>query len=202
MAKQLDEETILNELHGESAFFRPSPTPARDSTPQRVRVTNRRKEVVQTGAKKEAVQALAKVNGQNAGQPVDHAVDHSAHQAFVHLADSPDNESTEPRANQLADQSIDEQSSRKPTTGVFDMSLILPKPKAFYITEKQNEDLDILVKKLAEKLKGKVAQKMDRSVATRLIFESVGLTSDKTAEQLANLLIGRLASQLAGQQAD
>ena len=202
MAKQLDEKTVLNELHGESAFFGPSPTPGRKSTPQRVRAKDWRKDDAKTDAKREAVPSQAGAEGQKPScQSIDHLHDRSARQSPGRVTGPSDNKSFDPQANRLAGLSV-ETTGSKSTARAFDMSLILPKPKAFYITEKQNEDLDVLVKKLAEKVKGKVAQKMDRSVATRLIFENVGLASDETAEQLANLLISRLTSQLTGQPED
>ncbi len=79
---------------------------------------------------------------------------------------------------------------------LFDHSPILSRPKGFYITEKQNRDLDKGVRKLAEKTKGKVVQKIDRSTLLRLILDEIDLSDDKTINRLYNRLIDRLVNQL------
>ena len=202
MAKQLDEKTVLNELHGESVFFRSSPTPAREaSSSHRVVVRNRRPGVVPRRVEKEAVRPQIEDDGKKASRPVDHSIDPPTSQSQVQPTSDPGEPSVGQADNQFAGQSVDPMGSEL-TGNVFDMSPILPRPKAFYIAEKQDEDLDILVKKMSERVKGKVVQKIDRSVATRLIFESIDLTSDETVERLANLLIRRLTSQLTGGPAD
>lgn len=79
---------------------------------------------------------------------------------------------------------------------LFDHSPILSRPKGFYITEKQNRDLDKGVRKLAEKSKGKVIQKIDRSTLLRLILDDIDLSDDQTINRLYNRLIDRLVNQL------
>jgi hypothetical protein len=192
MAKQLNEEAILNELHGESAFFKASLTPLREDTPQRV-VSKDKKKPVQNKAGKQP--SPSQIDADNPSQLVDQTVDQQANQETDRATVRTRGKST----NQPIKGSIDQPRSESVTRG-FDMSPILPRPKAFYISEKQDENLDVLVKKLSDKLKGKVGQKIDRSVASRLVFEHIDLTSDETVEQLATLLIGRLTSQLTGQQ--
>jgi hypothetical protein len=79
---------------------------------------------------------------------------------------------------------------------LFDHSPILSRPKGFYITEKQNRDLDKGVRKLAEKAKGKVVQKIDRSTLLRLILDDIDVLDDQTVNRLYNRLIDRLVNQL------
>ena len=99
-----------------------------------------------------------------------------------------------------------EESARRsvnPSTGQsagqsFDTSVILGRPKAFYITEQQDRDLDTAVDKLAERLRGRTGQKIDRSTLMRLLLEHSDLTADETADRLAGLYVRRLVSQLTG----
>ncbi len=52
--------------------------------------------------------------------------------------------------------------------------------------------------KLAERLRGRTGQKIDRSTLMRLLLEQSDLTADETADQLASLYVRRLVSQLTG----
>ncbi len=79
---------------------------------------------------------------------------------------------------------------------LFDHSPVLSRPKGFYITEKQDKELDRGVRKLSEKTKGKVLQKIDRSTLLRLILDDIDLTDDQTVNRLYNRLINRLVNQL------
>lgn len=84
-----------------------------------------------------------------------------------------------------------------PSTNLsVDTSPVLGRPKAFYLTEKQDHDLDIAVEKLAAKVKGRVNQKIDRSTVVRLLLELYDATSDPIINQLAGQLVKRLISQL------
>lgn len=159
MAKKLDEKLVLNELHGESAFFGPASLPVQAEKPKRIRTKKKQVGAGRNGGKEESEPALATQTPQS--------------------------------TQQLVDQSTDES-----TQETFDMSPILPRPKSFYITERQDEDLDILVKKLTKRLEGKIGQKIDRSTVTRLIFEDIGLTREETITRLAGQLTSRLVSQL------
>jgi hypothetical protein len=159
MAKQLNEKNMLNELHGESAFFGPAAVPVQAEKPKRIWTKKKQAQTSRDIGKVQSGQALAEQASQSTQQPVDQSTDES-------------------------------------TQEVFDMSPILPRPKSFYITEKQDEDLDILVKKLTKRLEGKIGQKIDRSMVTRLIFEDIGLTREETITRLAGQLTSRLVSQL------
>jgi hypothetical protein len=149
MTKKLNENNVVNELHGESAFFRR--------------------------------QNYEETAGNQQVQP--------------EIETTPISPKTE-LANQLTDQSPAESTTMK-----FDASPVLSRPKAFYITEKQVEDLDILVKKLTKKLKEKGELKIDRSVVVRLILEITRLTDETTVDKLASHMTDRLVSQLTGRQA-
>ena len=81
---------------------------------------------------------------------------------------------------------------------VFDSTAVLGRPKASYITEKQDKDLDITVEKLAVKMQGRGNQKIDRSTVLRLLLEVNNITDDTTVDRLAHQLVSRLVSQLTG----
>lgn len=80
----------------------------------------------------------------------------------------------------------------------FDTSVILGRPKSFYITERQDRELDVTVSKLQEKLNGRGNQKVDRSTVMRLLLEVNNITDDSTVDRLASQLVRRLVSQLTG----
>ncbi len=103
--------------------------------------------------------------------------------------------------NQSTPQSTRKSAERptdQPTNQPVDQSIILGRPKAFYITKKQDEDLDIAADKLNKKIGERIHQKIDRSVVLRLLLEEVSLTNDTTIVKLANRLASRLISQLTG----
>lgn len=103
------------------------------------------------------------------------------------------NQSTAQSTRKSTEQPIN-QSTNQPV----DQSIILGRPKAFYITKKQDEDLDIAADKLNKRIGEKIHQKIDRSVVLRLLLEEVSLTNDTTIGKLANRLASRLISQLTG----
>ena len=103
----------------------------------------------------------------------------------------PTDPSTSDPSSQLTGRSTD-----RPTTQMFDHSVILGRPKAFYITEQQDKDLDVAVDKLTAKLQGRGNQKIDRSTVVRLLLEVNDITTDQTVDRLANQLVSRLVSQL------
>ncbi len=86
--------------------------------------------------------------------------------------------------------------SSKTEQNLFDHSPVLSRPKGFYITEKQDKEIDRGVRKLSEKTKGKVLQKIDRSTLLRLILDEIDLADDQTINQLYNRLNNRLVNQL------
>ena len=201
MAKQLDEKTVLNELHGESVFFQPTPSLAQEtSSPQGI-VTKRKQDALSADAAKETVRSYANADDTITSQSVDRTVDPTTGPLQGQPTTAAGAQSASQPDTRFVDQSVDPLASEL-IAHTFDTSSLLPRPKAFYITEKQDEELDVLVKRLSERLKGKVTQKIDRSVVTRLIFENVNLTGDETVAQLANLLVRRLTSQLTSPQVD
>jgi hypothetical protein len=78
----------------------------------------------------------------------------------------------------------------------IESSNVLGKPKGFYITRQQDEELDEAVKKVGNKLAGKAMIKIDRSIVLRLILDEANLSSEDTIERLSNQLINRLINQL------
>jgi hypothetical protein len=83
-----------------------------------------------------------------------------------------------------------------------DHTNVLGKPKGFYITSKQDEDLDEAVKKLSKKLEGKTIIKIDRSIVLRLVLDEAHLSAEDTIERLSNQLINRLINQLTHKSGD
>ena len=79
-----------------------------------------------------------------------------------------------------------------------DHSAVMGKPRGFYITEKQNQDLDFAVIEISKRLAGKLPFKVDRSVLIRLIVEMSDLTSKENIDKLSAKLISRSISQLTG----
>jgi hypothetical protein len=77
-------------------------------------------------------------------------------------------------------------------------SPILGRPKAFYITEDQDRNLDALVAEIALRLAGRLNFKVDRSVVVRLILDTQNMTSETTIKRLSDELVSRLVSQLTG----
>ncbi len=97
------------------------------------------------------------------------------------VSDKPDTQSVDQSTNQSTDP---------------DTSHILSRPKSFYISQKQDEDLDVLVKSIAKKIEGKMKYKVDRSTVIRLLLEKADLASDQTAIELTQYLVDQLVSQL------
>jgi hypothetical protein len=112
-------------------------------------------------------------------------------------------QSTDGSTNQPTTSPVDESTGRlihqknsRSTYKPIDSSPILGRPKAFYITKKQDDDLDKAVKQLSERVEGKVNQKIDRSTLLRLILEDDEITKKETIDRLVSRLTSRLISQL------
>ena len=127
-------------------------------------------------------------------------------QKSAQSADPPADEQLEPTGSQLTGQltrqSTDQSASRSTNPAAEkppEISPILGRPKAFYLTEKQDQELDTAVTKLSERLQGRVEQKIDRSTVIRLLLESSNITSEQTIQRLAEQQIQQLLSQLTRQ---
>lgn len=118
-------------------------------------------------------------------QPVNQSVSRSTNQ--------PTSQPTKQLIASSANQSISPLTSLR-----VDKSVILGRPKSFYITDKQDKDLDVLVEKVGKRLEGKINQKIDRSTLIRLLLEISDLTSEETVSRLSIQLVSRLISQLTG----
>jgi hypothetical protein len=178
MRKQLDTASIMNELKGGSLFFagkRSEPTPPPQVESGNVQANDEVRQVHTEPMDRAASRPVEQPPGQVASRPVDQ------------LNGPPGSQSVSQSTNPSADQS---------TVRSIDRSTILGRPKSFYITEKQNHDLDLAVQKLTSKVKGKVNQKIDRSTVIRLLLEVSQLTTDELIERLASQLVRRLVSQL------
>ncbi len=119
------------------------------------------------------------------------AVDESIDLSVDSIIDQSVDQSIDQPANQLVDQSTSRQSKRP-----ANRSAILGKPKAFYITKKQDKDLDLLVQKLSQELEGKINQTIDRSTVVRLILDANDPMDTQTVKRLAKQLVNQLVSQL------
>lgn len=173
MKKKLDIAAISNELEGASVFFAQSRSQAANrSTDQSI--------------SRSISQPADQSSNQSTNSPNGQLIDQEKSQSVNRKSDK----STERQANQ---------SIQSLTNKAIDNSIILGKPKAFYISAKQDAELDMAVKSVSALLGGKVNQKIDRSTIVRLLLEEADLSSKKTADRLANRLVNRLISQLTSQ---
>lgn len=104
----------------------------------------------------------------------------------------------EPVINQPIVQSITQSIDQSIDIKEIDHSSVMGKPRGFYITEQQNQDLDTVVLEISKRLGGKLPFKVDRSVLIRLILESSDLTNVENINKLSTRLISRSISQLTG----
>jgi len=104
----------------------------------------------------------------------------------------------EPAIEQPIVQSIDQSIDESINVKEIDHSPVMGKPRGFYITEQQNQDLDMVVLEISKRLGGKLPFKVDRSVLIRLILESSNLTNIENINKLSTQLISRSISQLTG----
>ncbi len=180
MKKQLNADAVLNELKGASVFF---PAKEVEQNAERTAITPLSKLPIDecgdapSAREKMSDSAQGAAANQPSGKPKDQLVDQSASLSSTQLVD----ESTEQSTSQS-----------------FDTSTVLGRPKAFYITKRQDEDLDRAVEKLQKKIGEKINQKIDRSTVMRLLLEENNLASDETISKLAHRLARRLISQLSG----
>ena len=119
------------------------------------------------------------------------AVDESIDLSVDSIIDQSVDRSIEQPASQLINQTTSRQSKRQ-----VNRSAILGKPKAFYITKKQDKDLDLLVQKLSQELEGKINQKIDRSTVVRLILDASDPMDAQAVKRLAKQLVDQLVIQL------
>ena len=169
MKKQLNTTAVINELKGASVFFQ--------SEPKRITTPPSREETEDGNgeSKREAPPAIEHLIGRSISCPVSQSTDQPTRQS----------------ANRLVNPLVDRSTSRS-----IDQSPILGRPKAFYLTQKQDDDLDVAVEKLNRKIGAKINQKIDRSVLVRLLLEESDITSEQTIGRLASRLVGRLISRL------
>lgn len=165
MKKKLNTTGIINELRGESSYFRT--------------------------AKQAPTSAAADDTSSDTGLSTDDT-------ARSKTTDQTTTKSTDESSHQSTHQST-QASTKAATAGPFDYSVILSRPKAFYITEQQDADLDQAVNQLTKRVAGKVGQTVDRSTLVRLLLERADLANPATIEQLHGQLVSRLISQLTSQ---
>lgn len=196
MKKKLNVDAISNELQEASAFFGKSKdTLDNESIEQSTSQSTEEStpESVTESTEQLADQSIDKPTVKSANQPTDV----TANSTTIKSTKSRDDRLVEWK-NKRASPEPTEQPPKSMITKEIDRSSILGKPKAFYISEKQDDDLNVAVTNISAMLKGKVAHKIDRSTIVRLLLEESRLNSKKTAERLADRLINRLISQLTG----
>jgi hypothetical protein len=182
MKKKLDVTAISNELEGASVFFAAkkdasTPTPPAPST----------------------TQSTVQSTNQSTHQPVDQLTNKQIIQSPEQPTDQVTNTLSNQPMSQTNDKPVNRQRSQSPNPPIkqaIDTSMIIGKPKGFYISEKQDTALDEAVRNVSEILKGKVSNKIDRSTIIRLVLEEANLEAKETAEKLANRLVSRLINQL------
>lgn len=176
MKKQLNADGIINELTGNSAFFR-----------QKKDTEEQKKVSVGEASDKPTAQPTGKPANQKTERLPDKSDDQPTPQSTNQTTDQPSSGST----RRPATQSIDRSTSRS-----VDDSAILGKPKAFYISEKQDKDLNRAVELLSNELNGKINQKIDRSTIVRLILERSEVTKKESIMQMADQLVSQLVNRL------
>lgn len=171
MKKQLNTTAVINELRGSSVFFREhriaGPPSSTDTIHPQI----------------ESPQPPQETNADKRDR-------------HTPLSSRP---STNPSTNRSTDPPTDEptgESTALSTDRTTNNAIILGRPKAFYITEQQDHDLDVAVEKLTARLKGRVNQKIDRSTLMRLLLDSSDLTSDQLIDRLTGHFVSRLIRQL------
>jgi hypothetical protein len=180
MKKQLNTSPIINELSGNSAFFR-----------QKKDTKEQKKVSVGEASDKPTAQPTGKPANQKTEQLPERSDGQPAAQTSSQAADQSSSESTHRPTKQPVDQSIDRSTGRS-----IDDSAILGKPKAFYISEKQDKDLNRAVELLSNELNGKINQKIDRSTIVRLILEKSQITKKESIMQMADQLVSQLVNRL------
>lgn len=102
------------------------------------------------------------------------------------------------QGNQQAGRSSDSaasQSSRRYAGALQDSSPILPRPKAFYITQRQDSQIDEAVRRVSQhprvqkRLQAKIMAQPDRSMVMRLFLDRLDGEDDELISQLVDQLI-------------
>lgn len=182
MKKQLNTEGIINELSGNSAFFKQKPA-----------TKDEKKVSIDEASDKPAMQSAGHAIDQKAKQSPEKSVDQQMDRSINQSTRKSTESSVNRPIKRLTNQSIDQSPARS-----TDDSAIMGKPKGFYISEKQDKDLNRAVELLSNELKGKITQKIDRSTIVRLILERSQVTKKESIMQMADQLINQLVSRLTG----
>jgi hypothetical protein len=179
--KKIDENSVLSELSS-SSFFSTHGEDESDFSAQQSDISD---------------------NDKSVDNIVDSSIDESADLSTDEPTGRQNDKQTH-KETDVSDSQPNASLSNKVTTSTpsrkkkqqFDNSVILSRPKSFYITKKQDADIDVVVDKLSDVLEGKIAHKVDRSLVARLILESSDWTSDDAIDKLAKHLVDKLVSQL------
>ena len=179
--KKINEDSMLSEL-SESNFFRPNEAEEDETTAQQSGDSSQDElvdNVVDSGVDSEA------------GQPVDQ----STGVETGRQNSKPQQQRTDSLRKRGGSTGGDGRRKQQQNPH-FDNSPVLSRPKSFYITKKQDADIDDIAERIEEILEGKIAHKIDRSVVVRLILESQEWTSEDAVEMLSKHLVSKLVSQL------
>jgi hypothetical protein len=182
MKKQHNASAIINELQGNSAYFRQKPATSEEKPVSAAEAPEQATApAIAEPAETKTEQSPAQVDEQPASQPVSQS---TAKQA---------NTATRRPTKRPVVQSVDQS-----TVQSIDASALVGRPKAFYISEKQDKDLNKAVELLSQELQGKINQKIDRSTIVRLVLERSQITKKESITQMASQLVSQLVSRLTG----
>jgi hypothetical protein len=95
--------------------------------------------------------------------------------------------------NQSTDQSIDQSTNQSSNPPLPPSSAIVDRPKAFYITERLDRDLDTAVRYFQE-VHG--IKKADRSTVVNALLDNEANWTPQSMDQLVDRLISQLTSRL------
>lgn len=108
-----------------------------------------------------------------------------------------DNQSSSRQQSRLENQEVSQPQIKKPSatrpSKEAKLDQILDRPKAFYITKRQSDTLDELVKTMRKKAYGKTTVKIDRSTILRLLLDRANLDDEKAADELIDTLVEQLS---------
>lgn len=191
--KKINEAQVLSELSA-SRFFQPSEPDDDDSTAQQ----NDRSlddSLVDKPVDNDVDKQVDQSVDSEVSRPVDQSTDKTTGRQTKRHAGQTNSSLDSRRSNQHTNKSATSK-VRQQRSVPFDNSPVMLRPKSFYITKQQDANLDYIARRIAENLEGKIAHRIDRSDALRLILESNDWTSDEAIDELAKHLVNKLISQL------
>ena len=112
---------------------------------------------------------------------------------------SPTGQGVDQSVDQSTDQSIGQSVNRSSNRPLTSVSAIVDRPKAFYITERLDQDLDMAVRYFQE-VHG--VKKADRSTVVNALLDNEANWTPQSMDQLVDRLISQLTSRLTSRPTD